>query len=66
MPGRRMICAHCGSDAVGRDACASWDAESETWQLATVFDYAHCNACDGETTLRAQQFLADAAIDAAS
>jgi hypothetical protein len=49
-----MICARCGGDHVVRDAWASWDVERRTWKLAAVFDYAHCNTCDRETTLRVQ------------
>ena len=44
-----MVCKHCGSDDVWRDATAVWDGRK--WELDEVFDYSHCNKCDGKTTL---------------
>jgi len=46
-----MVCRHCGSDEVSRDAWADWDTKSQQWVLGAVFDYAHCHRCDGETSL---------------
>lgn len=47
----KMVCAYCGSDRVMRDAWAEWDVERQEWVLLTVFDYAHCEDCGGETSL---------------
>jgi hypothetical protein len=44
----KCICATCGSENVRRDAWAAWDVESQSWQLASVFDAAFCENCDGE------------------
>lgn len=51
--GKRVayVCKHCGSDDVSRDAWADWDKREQKWVLRTVFDYAHCHPCDGETRL---------------
>ena len=48
-PKVRMVCETCGSEDVSRDAWGDWDVEAQDWVLRTVFDYAHCHACDGET-----------------
>jgi hypothetical protein len=42
----------CGSEDVSRDAWGDWDVATQRWELRTVFDYAHCHVCDGETRLR--------------
>jgi hypothetical protein len=46
-----IICGTCGSDEVSRDAWGEWNVEAQEWELRTVFDYAHCHRCDGETRL---------------
>ena len=53
VPGKRIaiVCKHCGSDDVSRDAWADWDIKKQQWVLRTAFDYAHCHRCDGETSL---------------
>ena len=50
-PKLRMVCATCGSDDVSRDAWGDWDVVAQEWVLRTVFDYAHCHVCDGETRI---------------
>jgi hypothetical protein len=50
-PKVRMVCEDCGSTDVMRDAWAHWDVESQDWVLGAVFDYAHCDACGGETNI---------------
>jgi hypothetical protein len=50
-PKIRIVCGTCGSEDVSRDAWGDWDVRTQTWVLRTVFDYAHCHACDGETRL---------------
>jgi hypothetical protein len=56
-----MVCSQCGSDQVSRDAWANWDTVEQQWVLGAVFDYAHCNKCDRETSI-IQIELADATI----
>ena len=50
-PKLRMVCETCGSDDVSRDAWSDWDVAAQAWVLRTVFDYAHCHACDAETRI---------------
>jgi hypothetical protein len=50
-PKVRMVCEDCGSQDVMRDAWAHWDVGSQDWVLGAVFDYAHCDACGGETNI---------------
>ena len=40
------FCRTCGSDNVVRDAWASWNADTQQWELEDVFDYAFCKACE--------------------
>ena len=51
MPKVRMACGTCGSENVSRDAWGDWDVAAQDWVLRTVFDHAHCHACDGETRI---------------
>ena len=46
-----MICETYGSANVMHDAWAVWNAETQEWQLGAVFDYMHCDRCEGETTI---------------
>lgn len=46
-----MVCKSCGSDDVSRDAWANWDRRNQQWVLGAVFDYAHCERCECETSL---------------
>ena len=45
------VCGYCGSTEVSRDAWADWDAETQQRVLGALFDYAHCHACEKETSL---------------
>jgi hypothetical protein len=47
-----MVCSHCRSDQVVRDAWAEWNPETQQWELRNVFDVVYCEVCDGETTLK--------------
>ncbi len=47
----KMVCAHCGSRNVVRDAWAEWDFENQCWELAAVFDAAHCEDCDWDVSV---------------
>lgn len=45
----RMVCSHCGGDRVRRDADATWNADSQQWELAGVYDKGStCDDCGGE------------------
>ena len=50
-----IICETCGSDDVSRDAWGDWSVTTQQWELRTVFDYAYCHKCDGETRLKEVQ-----------
>jgi hypothetical protein len=45
----RMVCEHCGSEDVTRDAWASWDIHTQDWALGAIFDYAYCHKCQDST-----------------
>ena len=57
-PKVQILCGTCGSTDVSRDAWGDWDVAAQAWVLRTVFDYAHCHACDGETRLVAAELTA--------
>jgi hypothetical protein len=44
----RMICRHCGSDNVVKDAWAEWDPTADMWVLRTTFDHEVCEDCGEE------------------
>jgi hypothetical protein len=46
-----IVCKVCGSKDVSRDAWGEWDEANQQWILRTVFDFAYCHRCDGETRL---------------
>jgi hypothetical protein len=48
---QKPVCSECSSDAVLSDAWASWNSEEQKWELSSTFDAAHCEDCDGETSL---------------
>jgi hypothetical protein len=45
------ICRVCGSDDVVKDAWASWNPATGTWELMDVFDYNFCRACEQSAEL---------------
>ena len=47
----KIVCTHCESEAVVRDAWAAWDVEKQEWVLEDIFDYAYCQDCENETKL---------------
>lgn len=51
----KMICSTCGSDQVVRDAWAEWDVATQEWVLQNVFDYAYCQACEGDTSIKEEE-----------
>jgi hypothetical protein len=51
MPKITIVCKHCESDNVMRDAYAMWSVEEQRWTLAATYDVTWCVDCDGESTL---------------
>lgn len=52
-----MVCGTCGSNEVSRDAWADWDSASQQWVLGAVFDYGHCHACQGKTSIEEKPMI---------
>ena len=50
-PKIRIVCSHCRSESVTRDANASWNPDTQGWELEGVMDAAYCNDCGGECSL---------------
>jgi uncharacterized OB-fold protein len=46
-----VSCKACGSEYVVRDAWVEWDYKEQDWVIKDVFDYAHCEDCNGKTEL---------------
>jgi hypothetical protein len=44
-------CAACGGQDVSRDATATWNKETQKWELAGVQDQGYCEDCGGEATI---------------
>jgi hypothetical protein len=47
----QIVCGHCGSADVRRDAWAEWDVDKQDWVGGEVFDDGHCATCEGESRL---------------
>lgn len=41
-------CTECGSTDVRIDAWASWNEETQEWELAETYDNPYCMECEGE------------------
>ena len=50
-PKIRIVCSHCRSESVTRDANASWNPDTQDWELEGIMDAAYCNDCGGECSL---------------
>lgn len=46
-------CPHCGSDHIGLDAFATWSADDNRYELASVYDAATCLNCERESDVGA-------------
>lgn len=46
-----IVCAHCGSKDVSRDAWGEWNENAQEWVLRSVFDASYCHKCDCERSL---------------
>ena len=55
---KRLSCATCGSLDIRKDAWATWNEVTQTWELDNWFDYTWCCDCEGETTV-AIEYLKD-------
>lgn len=45
----RQVCDECGSEAVNCDAYATWNVETQEWELSSTFDKGStCDDCGGE------------------
>lgn len=47
----KMVCSHCGSTDVRKDADAIWNVEKQEWELVAVYDNTTCEDCGGECSL---------------
>jgi len=41
----KLLCPHCHSENITRDACAAWNPETNNWELSGVYDDMSCNDC---------------------
>lgn len=55
----RMVCSHCGSTEVTRDAICRWSEEDQQWEVSTLLDNTDCCECGGETRIN-EEILPDA------
>ena len=44
----RIVCTHCGSEDISRDAEAAWCKENQLWEIQAVYDNITCNNCGRE------------------
>lgn len=49
--GAYPVCATCQTSAIVRDAWATWNHMTGTWELQAVFDQVRCETCNQETEL---------------
>lgn len=42
----KLVCPHCGSGNIIRDAAARWDGEK--WELSCVYDNMTCDDCGSD------------------
>lgn len=46
------VCNRCRSEGILADAYASWNFETQKWEISQTFDKgAFCPTCDGETKI---------------
>jgi hypothetical protein len=48
-PKTKPVCPQCGSDDMVADACASWNSDTQEWELISTYDSTTCQSCDNET-----------------
>ena len=44
----KMVCPHCGSDDLVRDAAARFNPDSNQWEMSDFYDDITCCQCDCE------------------
>lgn len=42
-------CRHCGSNDIGCDAIASWDADAQRWKLEATYEDYFCSDCESNS-----------------
>lgn len=55
----KIVCAHCKSENVFRDAYAVWDVDTQAWVGGPVYDVAVCDDCGRETELEEVELKGD-------
>jgi len=58
-----IVCSHCGSRSVLRDAYAAWNVDSQNWELSAVFDQGTCDDCGCERMLEEVAIDSDTSTD---
>ena len=46
----QVICKWCGSTSINKDAYASWNVDTQVWELDDVNEYESCGDCEDETS----------------
>ena len=46
MPKRDFVCTHCHSTHILHDAWAQWNPDTESFELAEVYDQKFCGNCE--------------------
>lgn len=41
----KIVCGHCGSENITRDALARWCVQSQAWEVSNPLDNADCEDC---------------------
>ncbi|MCY1456569.1 hypothetical protein D9M71_737980 [compost metagenome] len=49
-----MVCRHCGSENVLKDAWVSWNTDAQDWELECVLDHTYCEDCEKEDCVEAR------------
>jgi hypothetical protein len=55
----KVICSHCKSDNVLRDAWAEWDIDKQEWVLHATYDETFCEDCEGSTSVEEVEIQKD-------
>lgn len=48
----KFVCPVCKSDRILRNAYASWNQDTQEWELHDVYDYTLCQDCDAGSNYR--------------
>lgn len=51
----KMVCGHCGSENVGRDAYVSWNEKTQEWELGGIYDSGFCNDCGRDDPIEEEE-----------